>query len=124
VTAVTGARAYLIEAELVLGAGMDPGAVGAAVTVELCGHWEHEGACRWPHNSAIDDSRDPARLRTLFVADEAEAAAVGDRIEASLRCATAWTVVSSRSRPVATAERPLAERLLTGPRAAAPLRPG
>jgi hypothetical protein len=121
---VTGARAYVIEAELVLSAGMDPAAVGAAVTVELCGHWEHEGACRWPHNSAIDDSQDPARLRTLFVADEAEAAAVGDRIEASLRGATAWTVVSIRSRPVATAEQPLAKRLLAGPRAAAPLRPG
>jgi hypothetical protein len=120
---VTAARAYVIEAELVLAAGLDPGAVGAAVTVELCGHWEHAGACRWPHNSAIDDSQDLARLRTLFVADEAEAA-VGDRIEATLRGAGAWRVVSIRSRPVATAERPLAERLLAGPRAAAPLRPG
>jgi hypothetical protein len=121
---VTAARAYVVEAELVLGAGLDPAAVGAAVTVELCGHWEHPGACRWPHNSAIDDSRDPARLRTLFVADEAEAAAVGERIGAALRGATAWNVVSIRSRPVATAERPLAERLRAGPRAAAPLTPG
>ena len=94
------------------------------MTVELCGHWQHAGACRWPHNSAIDDSRDPARLRTLFVADEAEAPAVGDRIEAALRGATAWSVVSIRSRPVATTERPLAERLLAGPRAATALRPG
>lgn len=114
----------MIEAELVLVAGLDPGAVGATVTVELCGHWEHAGACRWPHNSAIDDSQDPARLRTLFVADEAEAATIRDRIEATLRGASAWSVVSIRSRPVATAERPLAQRLLAGPRAAAPLRPG
>jgi hypothetical protein len=121
---VTDARAYVVEAELLLDAGLDPAAVGAAVTVELCGHWEHEGACRWPHNSAIDDSHDPARLRTLFVADAAEAAAVGDRIGAALRGATAWRVVSIRSRAVAPVERPLAERLLAGPRAAAPLRPG
>lgn len=121
---MTGARAYVIEAELVLAAGLDPGAVGAAVTVELCGHWEHEGACYWPHNSAIDAARDPARLRTLFVAGEAEAVAVGDRIEAALRGAAAWNVVAIRSRPVATAERPLAQRLVAGPRAAAPLRPG
>ena len=121
---MTAARAYVIEAELVLGAGLDPAAVGAAVTVELCGHWEHAGACRWPHNSAIDDSQDPARLRTLFVADEAEATAVGERIEAALRGATAWSIVSIRARPVAMAERLLAERLLAGPRAAAPVRPG
>jgi hypothetical protein len=92
------------------------------VTVELCGHWEHEGACRWPHNSAIDATHVPARFRTLFVADEAESAVVGDRVEATLRSATAWRAVSVRSRNVAEAERALAKRLLEGPRAAdAPL---
>jgi hypothetical protein len=35
--------AYVLEAELALREGVDPAAVGAAVTVELCGHWEHEG---------------------------------------------------------------------------------
>lgn len=32
-----------------LDAGGDPRALGGAVTVALCGHWEHEGECRWPH---------------------------------------------------------------------------
>jgi len=114
---VTEARAYVIEAELALSEGLDPAAVGAAVTVELCGRWEHEGACRWPHNTAIDAARDPARMRTLFVAGEAEAAAVGERIERTLRGATAWRLVAIRSRPVAADERQLAERLLAGPRA-------
>lgn len=27
----------------------DPAALGGAVTTALCGHWEHEGPCRWPH---------------------------------------------------------------------------
>jgi len=40
--------ARAIEAEVRLDSGTDPAAVGAAVTVELCGHWEHEGPCRWP----------------------------------------------------------------------------
>ena len=111
-------RAYVIEAELILGDGLDPAAVGAAVTVELCGHWEHDGACRWPHNSAIDDSCDPARFRTLFVAKDAEAAGVADRIEATLRGATAWRAVSIGPRAVASTEQALAERLLAGPRAA------
>ncbi len=114
--AATCVGAFVVEAELMLGDGFDPAAVGAAVTVELCGHWEHEGACRWPHNSAIDAERDPARFRTLFVADEADAAGVRDRIETALRSATAWRVVSLSLRPVAEAERALADRLLTGPR--------
>ncbi|HEX6713438.1 MAG TPA: hypothetical protein VF066_08630, partial [Thermoleophilaceae bacterium] len=77
--------AYVLEAEVELDAGCDPRAVGAAVTVELCGHWEHEGPCRWPHNSDIDAERKPAVLRTIYVADEAEAAEIRERIERSLR---------------------------------------
>jgi hypothetical protein len=41
--------AYALEAEIELPEGCDPRAVGAAVTVELCGHWEHEG----PRVSAV-----------------------------------------------------------------------
>jgi hypothetical protein len=112
-------RAYVVEADLVLGDGLDPGAVGAAVTAELCGHWEHEGPCRWPHNSAIDVARAPARFRTLFVAGADEAPQVRDRIERTLREASAWSVVALGARPVAEHERALSERLRTGPRAPA-----
>jgi hypothetical protein len=109
--------AHVIEAELELSEGLDPGAVGAAVTVELCGHWEHDGPCRWPHNSAIEAERSPARLRTLFVAGDAETELVRARIEAALRGASAWRVLSLSLRPVAAGERALAQRLLSGPRA-------
>jgi hypothetical protein len=27
----------------------DVAALGGAVTVALCGHWEHDGPCRWEH---------------------------------------------------------------------------
>ncbi len=30
-------------------------AFGAAVTQRLCGHWEHEGACRWPHRTDLSE---------------------------------------------------------------------
>jgi hypothetical protein len=113
---VADVDAFVVEAELVLRDGFDPAAVGGAVTVELCGHWEHEGPCRWPHNSAIDQERDPARFRTLFVADEREAALVRERIETALRGDVGWRLVSVHSRPVAAAERALAEQLLAGPR--------
>jgi hypothetical protein len=113
---MTGTCVFVIDAELVLRDGIDPAAAGAAVTVELCGHWNHEGPCRWPHHSAIDPERDPARFRTLFVADAAEAEAVRGRIVTALRSATGWRLVSVFSRPVAEAERALADRLLAGPR--------
>src|SRR5689334_23128825 len=34
----------------------DPAALGGAVTTALCGHWEHEGPCRWEHftSSEVD----------------------------------------------------------------------
>jgi hypothetical protein len=110
------ADAFVIEAELVLREGFDPAAVGAAVTVELCGHWEHDGPCRWPHHSAMETEGDPARFRTLFVADEQEAALVRERIETALRGEAGWRLVAVRPRPVADAERTLAESLLAGPR--------
>jgi hypothetical protein len=111
--------AYVVEAALALAGDLDPAAVGAAVTAELCGHWEHEGACRWPHNSAIDTAHAPARFRTLFVAAEGEAAEIRQRIERTLRGASAWSVVSLGERPVAEHELALAERLRNAPRATA-----
>jgi hypothetical protein len=116
---MTDPDTHAIEAELTLVNGTDPAAVGAAVTVELCGHWEHEGACRWPHNSAIDARREPALFRTLFVTGEDESAAVGERVERALRDAGAWRVVAIRERAVAADERDLARRLLAGTRAPA-----
>lgn len=108
---------FVVEAELELDEGFDPAAVGAAVTTELCGHWEHEGPCRWPHNSAIDAERAPARFRTLFVADEAEAEHVRKRVETVLGDESGWRLVAVRERGVTDSERPLVERLLSGPRA-------
>jgi hypothetical protein len=108
--------AYVLEAEIELRDGCDPRAVGAAVTVELCGHWEHEGACRWPHNSDIDVDRSPAVFRTLYVADEDEQPDIYDRIEHSLRAARDWSVVEVRPRAVAEPEKPLADSLVSGPR--------
>ena len=110
-------RAHVVEAELELTEGVDPAAVGAAVTAELCGEWQHHGPCRWPHNNAIDDERAAACFRTLFVANQSEARAVRDRIEAALRGASGWRVLALRTRPVSDAEHELAARLLAGPRA-------
>ena len=105
-------RPAVIEAELELHPGCDPAAVGAAVTAELCGHWDHPPPCRWPHNNAIDAASDPVRLRTLFVAPVGEAPEVSDRIQSSLRSDDRWRVLAVRVREPAAGERGLAERLL------------
>ena len=106
-------EAFVHQAELLLATGTDPAAPGAAVTVALCGHWEHEGPCRWPHNSAISAERGAARFRTLFVADAADELTVRDLIVGALATAAGWSVRSSAARPVDSSERELAERLLS-----------
>jgi hypothetical protein len=108
--------AYVLDAQLALDDDTDPRSVGAAVTVELCGHWDHPGPCRWPHNNAIETDREAARFRTVFVADQHEEPAVRTRIEDALRGGSGWAVLSVGSRPVAQTEAGLAESLLAGPR--------
>jgi hypothetical protein len=41
---------YVFASTLRLLPEADPAEVGAAVTIELCGHWEHEGGCRAARN--------------------------------------------------------------------------
>jgi hypothetical protein len=112
--------AFVHEADLRLGDGSDPAAVGAAVTVALCGHWKHEGPCRWPHNNDIEVLDWGATFRMLFVAPASDEAEVRERIERSLREGTRWVVGRTQSRPVSIAEAPLAQRLATAPRAVKP----
>jgi hypothetical protein len=50
------------------------------------------------------------------VADEAEARQVRKRVETVLGEGQGWRLVAVRERGVTDAERPLAERLLSGPR--------
>jgi hypothetical protein len=37
---------FVHEATVELADDADPRALGGAITVALCGHWEHDGACR------------------------------------------------------------------------------
>ena len=110
------ARVFVAEAEMTPKTEGDPAAVGAAVTAELCGHWEHEGSCRWPHNNAMCPGSELNTFRTLFVADLSEEETVRERIGAALRGCGDWQVVSVRARPVGQHEQALAERLLAAPR--------
>ncbi len=98
-------RAYTLVVDLVLGADSDPRAPGGAVTKELCGHWEHDGACRWPHHTAIETTEDGHRVVVTFECGAEERAAVEGRIRAALEegrltgpdgAESSWTVSNPR----------------------------
>ena len=81
------------------------------MTVALCGHWEHEGPCRWPHNTSIDGDGVPTRIRTVVVVAEDERTEVEARIEAALRGDGRWSVASFAIGAVRDDEQALAARL-------------
>ncbi len=73
------------EAVLELDAGADAAAPGAAITVELCGHWQHEGPCRWPHRTSVTSLAGRVlSARVLFAASPSELPEVRSRIAAGL----------------------------------------
>lgn len=122
-------HAYVHEADVELLAGVDPRAVGAAVTVALCGHWEHEGPCLWPHNNQISELQSsefrlqidapalqPRRFRTIFVCEPGDEPVVRAKIRAALLGSSEWRVIADRERPVAPHEQDLAGNLLHVPR--------
>jgi hypothetical protein len=103
------------EAELDLAPNADPRAPGGAVTVALCGHWEHEGPCRWPHHTAIDTDAAPARLCTVFACGVEEVDSVHDAIDTAVRAGDAWSVGASERRAPRGDEVALGERLTRSP---------
>ena len=56
----------------VAGLDGDPAALGGAVTVALCGHWEHDGPCRWPHHNEIHQDGDQLVVTVRFDAPDDE----------------------------------------------------
>src|SRR5690242_10149389 len=78
-------QAFAHDAVLTMEPGGDERAPGAAVTVALCGHWEHEPPCPLaPHHIAAERSGDEVRLRVLFAAEPDAEDEVRRRIEAAL----------------------------------------
>ena len=89
----------------------DPRAPGGAVTVALCGHWEHEGTCRWPHHTSVSDDGRERVARIVFVATPSEVAEVRQRIHDSLASEAGWSLLQDGPAPLNDDERELARRL-------------
>lgn len=60
-------------------------APGAAITMGVCGHWEHEPPCPLaPHHTAAERDGDVVRLRILFAAHPGDEPEVRRRIHDAL----------------------------------------
>ncbi len=99
----------------------DPRAPGGAITVALCGHWDHQPPCPLaPHHTSTDRVGDVVRLRVLFAAEPDLADEVHRRIDNALQSGslrgpdgvvTRWALVSSGESVVSVDEQDHAERL-------------
>ncbi len=78
-------QSFAQNAVVAMEADGDVGAPGAAITVALCGHWEHEPPCPLaPHHTASKRIGDEVHLRTLFVVEAKRENEVRERIRAAL----------------------------------------
>ena len=99
-------QAYVHDAVVIMEADGDVRAPGAAVTVALCGHWDHQPPCPLaPHHTDAQRSGDQVQLRVLFAAAPAAEPEVRRRIDAALSQAsltgpdgrtTRWQLRSAR----------------------------
>jgi hypothetical protein len=90
----------------------DERAPGGAITVALCGHWEHEPPCPLaPHHTAATREGDTVRLRVLFVTEPHHVDEVRKRIDDAL-AAGDWRLIESGCARVEASERDHARRLL------------
>jgi hypothetical protein len=109
------------EAVVVMAAGDDVAAPGAAITVALCGHWEHEPPCPVaPHHTSAERDGDVVRLRVLFAVDPNDEAGVRRRIGEALASGAlvtpdgalgSWRLVGAEASVVRPDEREHGRRL-------------
>jgi hypothetical protein len=100
------------------------GAPGAAITIALCGHWDHEPPCPLaPHHSQATRDGDTVHVRTLFAVEPSQADVVRQRIDEALRAGqlsgpdgvtTQWELRRSEAADVSAQEAAHAQRLTQG----------
>ena len=77
----------------------------------MCGSWDHEGSCRWPHQTSVDASLDPSPLRVVYVVDDEELGHVRRMIEAALTSGDDWSTTDMRADRLTAEESALVQRL-------------
>lgn len=114
-------EAFAHEAVLAMADDADLRAPGGAITVALCGHWEHEPPCPVPHHSSADQAGDEVRLRILFAIEPGSESVVRQRIESALSdgsligpdgVTTEWELLRNQPSDVHADEQEHADRLI------------
>ena len=115
--------AYAHDAIFILDHGGDPRAPGGAITVALCGHWDHEPPCPLAphHTDAVPAGDDTFRLRVLFATAPQDEGKVRELITKALSSGrmtgpdgqvTRWMVKSSGAGSIRQEETDHAARLV------------
>lgn len=117
-------QAFAHEAILVMAPEADTRAPGAAITIELCGHWEHDPPCPLaPHHTRADRAGGEVHLRILFAVEPNLEETARQRIEQALSRGrlpdlegppTTWQLRFSRRAEIAPEETDHATRLTSG----------
>jgi hypothetical protein len=99
----------------------DAAAPGAAITVALCGHWDHPPPCPLaPHHTSAQRVGDDVHLRILFATEPMNENLVRQRIEQALSggelagpdgSVTRWRLLASRRGAVSAEDTDHVERL-------------
>jgi hypothetical protein len=112
---------YVHAATLLMGAASDPAAPGAAITVALCGSWEHPPPCPLAaHHTGWSLDGDAATLRIIFSTPAHNEDEVRRRIDGALAlgalstpdgATSRWTLLASGPGKLSAAERKHAGRI-------------
>ena len=114
-------QAFAHEATLIMEPDADVRAPGAAVTVALCGHWDHDPPCPLaPHHVRADQTDGEVRITILFATEPETEQRVRHLIELALSgqmtfpdgFTTPWRLQSSRPSQVSAEETDHARRLI------------
>jgi hypothetical protein len=112
---------FVHQVSLLMDADADTGAPGAAVTLELCGSWEHGPPCPLaPHHTSPQRKGGAVTLRIVFAAEPEQEEEVRRRIDKALaagsitgpgRAITRWTLRDSQAGELSSAELAHAQRI-------------
>lgn len=95
------------DAVLTMDGDQDLQAPGGAITVALCGSWEHPPPCPLaPHHTSAERDGDLVRLRVLFAAAPADEGEVRRRIAGALAAGQVATPDGDLARWSVTSEAP------------------
>ena len=121
-TLVSMRQVYAHDAVVRMVPSDDPDAIGAAVTVALCGDWKHDSPCPLaPHATRTERDGGQVRVRTLFATEPGLELEVRRRIDDALAGGSqqaptgetsSWAYLSSAPGIVQDSERQHGERLI------------